>query len=144
MNISLRPETGVPIYVQINQGIREMIQCGGLEVGARLPTIQSLALELGVNHNTVARVYRDLESAGILVTKRGVGTSVAPGANSGDRRLERLSERVTELVALCRQLAIEERQLLDLVSSAIEGSTASKQSEAESEVVAPFDVGFID
>ena len=141
MNISIRPETGVPIYVQLSQGIRTLIQCGGLEVGSRLPTIQSLAAELKINHNTVARVYQDLESKGFLATKRGVGTSVAPTANGGDRRLERLEEAVTELVALCQQLSIDEGRLLDMVAAAVE-ETAGKNSEGEA--VAPFEVGFVD
>jgi GntR family transcriptional regulator len=66
-----------PIYAQIDHALRAAIATGRLPSGAQLPTVRQLAVDLAVNANTVARVYSDLERAGLLETRRGVGTFVA-------------------------------------------------------------------
>ena len=66
-----------PVHVQLEHGIRAAIATGRLAPGAQLPTVRQLAVELAVNANTVARVYLALERAGVLETRRGVGTFVA-------------------------------------------------------------------
>lgn len=66
-----------PLYAQLDQGIRAAIATGRLAGGGQLPTVRQLAVELSVNANTVARVYAELERAGLLETRRGVGTFVA-------------------------------------------------------------------
>ena len=87
-----------PLYAQLEQGIRGAIAAGRLATGAQLPTVRQLAVELRVNANTVARVYADLERAGVLETRRGVGTFVAPGRAAAARR-----GRESELRALVRR-----------------------------------------
>jgi GntR family transcriptional regulator len=65
-----------PLYAQLDRGIRAAIAAGRLTVGDRLPTVRQLALELKINANTVAKVYAELERAGVLATQRGNGTFV--------------------------------------------------------------------
>src|SRR5579871_6720484 len=65
-----------PIYAQIEHGLRAAIASGRLKIGDRLPTVRELAVDLRINANTVARVYVDLERAGVLETRRGVGSFV--------------------------------------------------------------------
>jgi GntR family transcriptional regulator len=66
-----------PIYVQIERGLRAAIATGRLPIGGQLPTVRQLAVDLRINANTVARVYAELERAGIVETRRGVGTFVS-------------------------------------------------------------------
>src|SRR5262245_44744723 len=66
-----------PLYAQIEHALRGSIASGRLPAGTQLPTVRQLAVELSVNANTVARVYAELERAGVLETRRGVGTFVA-------------------------------------------------------------------
>jgi GntR family transcriptional regulator len=66
-----------PVYAQLERGIRSAIASGRLAVGDQLPTVRQLAVELRVNANTVAKVYTFLERAGVLETRRGVGTFIA-------------------------------------------------------------------
>ena len=66
-----------PLYAQIEHALRGAIASGRLPAGTQLPTVRQLAVELSVNANTVARVYAELERAGVLETRRGVGTFVA-------------------------------------------------------------------
>src|SRR5574339_936733 len=66
-----------PIYAQLERALRAAIATGRLTTGDQLPTVRQLAVELSVNANTVARVYAELERAGILETRRGIGTFVS-------------------------------------------------------------------
>src|SRR5262245_64551402 len=70
------PVDPTPLYAQLDRSIRAAIAAGRLRAGDRLPTVRQLAVDLRVNANTVAKVYGELERAGVLATQRGVGTSV--------------------------------------------------------------------
>jgi len=70
------PADPTPLYAQLERGIRAAIVAGKLKAGDRLPTVRQLAADLHVNANTVAKVYAELERAGVLATQRGIGTFV--------------------------------------------------------------------
>jgi GntR family transcriptional regulator len=74
--VSVDPQDRTPLYAQLDRALRAAIATGRLGVGDQLPTVRQLAVELSLNANTVARVYAELERAGILETRRGVGTFV--------------------------------------------------------------------
>ena len=65
-----------PLYAQLERSIRFAIATGKLRIGEQLPTVRQLAVDLRINANTVAKVYAELERAGVLQTRRGVGTFV--------------------------------------------------------------------
>lgn len=91
-----------PIYAQIEHGLRAAIAAGRLKVGDRLPTVRELAVDLSVNANTVARVYVDLERAGVLETRRGVGSFVAASperARPHERKSRELAAFATRVLA---------------------------------------------
>lgn len=76
MQFHINPADPTPIYAQLERAIRLGIATGHLRPDTQLPTVRQLAVDLRVNVNTVAKVYRDLERAGILETRRGVGTFI--------------------------------------------------------------------
>ena len=76
INFVLDPKTGTPFYRQIIDQIRFGIASGKLEVGEQLPTVRSLAVDLKVNLNTVAKAYKELEIQNILDTHQGSGTFI--------------------------------------------------------------------
>src|SRR6266567_3010283 len=80
-----------PLYAQLEQSIRFAIATGKLRIGDQLPTVRQLAVDLKVNANTVAKVYGELERAGVLATQRGIGTSVrdVPAPSSATTRRDR-------------------------------------------------------
>jgi GntR family transcriptional regulator len=86
------PSDPTPIYAQLERAIRFAIATERLSVGDRLPTVRQLAVDLRINANTVARVYSELERAGIVETRRGVGTFVCArdyeALPRGDRKRE--------------------------------------------------------
>jgi GntR family transcriptional regulator len=100
--LSIDPRDATPIYAQIEHGLRAAIATGRLQTGEQLPTVRQLAVELSVNANTVARVYAELERAGVLETRRGVGSFVAAGrteARPAGEKARRLRAFVTRVLA---------------------------------------------
>jgi DNA-binding transcriptional regulator YhcF (GntR family) len=75
--ITVDPGSGVAPWRQVRDQLLHLVRVGALPVGARLPTIRQLAGDLGLAAGTVARVYRELEAAGVLRTARRQGTVVA-------------------------------------------------------------------
>lgn len=59
--------SGFPLYLQLEEQIRLYIRNGDLKKGDPLPTTREVAVELGVNMNTIVRVYRDLQAEGLLI-----------------------------------------------------------------------------
>lgn len=75
-------ESPVPLIDQIVKAIRYAIANGEVKPGEELPAVRQLAVDLGVNFNTVSRAYRVLESEGLVVTARGRGTRVVADRDS--------------------------------------------------------------
>lgn len=67
----------VPIWIQIRKRLVYLISAGKFERGERLPSVRELSVRLGVNYNTVNKVYQDLERDGYIYTQRGRGTYVS-------------------------------------------------------------------
>ena len=76
MDISIEFQSGIPLYEQIAQQVLELIQSGELRPGNQLPTTRQLAVDLGVNFNTVARAYRMLDQDSVISTQHGRGTYI--------------------------------------------------------------------
>lgn len=87
--LSIDPESGTPIYLQIMEQIRHAVSVGVYQPGDNLPTIRELALQLHVNPNTVAKAIRELERDGLLVTRVGKGSFVSESAKAqADRDMQ--------------------------------------------------------
>jgi GntR family transcriptional regulator len=71
----------VPIYRQLKQQIRHAVETGALRPGDTLPPIRTLAEQLVVNVNTIARVYRELEAERLIELRQGVGAFVSDTRN---------------------------------------------------------------
>jgi GntR family transcriptional regulator len=67
----------VPLWSQIEDGVRRLVAAGGLDPGAAVPSVRELAQRLRVNPATVAKAYQRLGEAGVLEVRRGDGTYVA-------------------------------------------------------------------
>ena len=100
--VSIDTRDRTPIYAQLERALRASVATGRLQPGDQLPTVRQLAVDLSVNANTVARVYAELERAGVIETRRGVGSFVCGTAararppREHDRRLRAF---VTRLLA---------------------------------------------
>lgn len=118
----IRVDTGssVPPYEQVRQQLARQIDTGKLPVGARLPTVRGLAAELGLAVNTVARAYRELETAGLIETlgRRGSVVSAA-----GDHSREQARRAADEYAVLVASLGIDVAEAIRIVRSAISDHT---------------------
>ena len=100
--VSIDARDKTPIYTQLERGLRAAMATGRLRPGDQLPTVRQLAVELKINANTVARVYSELERAGAIETRRGVGsfvTATAQKARPPKEHDKRLRAFVTRLLA---------------------------------------------
>jgi GntR family transcriptional regulator len=75
--VTIDTRDATPIYAQLERALRAAMATGRLRPGDQLPTVRQLAVELQINANTVARVYAELERAGAIETRRGVGSFVS-------------------------------------------------------------------
>lgn len=82
-----------PPYEQVRREIVERVRSGELTPGDRLPAIRAHAADLGLAAGTVARAYKLLEEGQIIVTRRGAGTTIAPGAVQAAHRAAATTER---------------------------------------------------
>jgi GntR family transcriptional regulator len=75
--ITVDPRDAVPIWRQIEEGMRRLVAVGALAPAAPVPSVRDLARDLGVNPMTVSKAYQRLADAGVLEVRRGEGTFVA-------------------------------------------------------------------
>jgi GntR family transcriptional regulator len=117
MDIHISPHDGVPIYLQIVNQVKYLVAAGRLAPGEELPAIRVLAEQLEVNPNTVARAYRELETAGVVEKRRTAGTYVSDTGSRLARRerVKILTERIDALLAEARQLNIRTDEVIDLI-----------------------------
>src|SRR2546423_11767355 len=72
----LESASGVPPYLQLVQQVRQALRMGILRPGDQLPTVKEVVGSIAINPNTVLKAYRDLERAGLVEGRPGVGTFV--------------------------------------------------------------------
>jgi GntR family transcriptional regulator len=114
----LNPQSGVPLYLQLQQQLRQRILSGQLPDGAQLPSVREMSAELHVNPLTVVKVYQLLEQEGFLESKRGLGTFVSH--QKSELRLEarrrQLDPAVEQLVTEALHLGLDEKAVASLVA----------------------------
>jgi GntR family transcriptional regulator len=104
--VEIDPTSPTPPYEQIQAQITRFVAGGELPPGTPLPAIRQLAADLGLATNTVARAYRELEAAGVVVTRVGHGTTVAAHARDASRAetRRRLDRAARAYLTTARQL----------------------------------------
>jgi GntR family transcriptional regulator len=116
------PRSGVPLYVQLIDQIKRAVALGALSAGEQLPTVKALALDLTINPNTVARVYRELERDGVIETSPGRGSFVRPsGASDGARRsINKLAAgTIGDAIRDAKSLGLERAEIGELFQRAL-------------------------
>lgn len=93
--IQLDLQSRQPIYEQMLMKVSELIAVGALAPDTQLPSVRTLARDLGVNPNTVQKAYQELERRGIIYSVTGKGSFVASGSSAGDVLRSRSLEKLT-------------------------------------------------
>ena len=116
LRFSIEYHSGIPVYRQIINAITSALSVGEIHAGSPLPTIRSLAADLEINPNTVAKAYRELELRGV-VTSAGRKGTVATGQRedlarpSKSEKEIKLRELYSRVVAEARAHGISEKEL---------------------------------
>jgi GntR family transcriptional regulator len=116
-----------PIYQQVADGIRSLIARGELPEGASLPPVRQLAADLGVNLNTIAVAYRELQGEGLLTVKHGSGAVVASrttNEHSSEELRRPLRSALTQLVLA----GLPKGKILGIVSDELRALTKGAKS----------------
>lgn len=103
------PHSGVPIYLQLIEQVKRSVALGVLASGEQLPTVKQLALELTINANTVARVYRELERDGVIETSPGRGSFIRDNGGVG-----RASRAASDVAAAAIDGAVREAKSIGI------------------------------
>ena len=111
--VSVDRDLPSPPYRQIQVDLARAIQSGALPAGTRLPTVRSLAADLDVAVNTVAKAFRALERAGLVITRGRAGTVVAP-LDRASSKLEAAAQSYTDLAA---ELGVPAEEALSILRS---------------------------
>lgn len=111
----LDPKTGIPYYRQIIDQIRFGIADGRLGAGEQLPTVRSLAVELKINLNTVAKAYKELEIQNILETQQGTGTFIgkADPLISDKEKYRKIKDICDEFIAIASSYGLTVNDIIN-------------------------------
>jgi len=134
---SIDIHSSVPVYVQIENHIQFAISSGRLKPGDQLPSVGELSERLGVNPNTVAKSYRDLEVMGLLYTRRGMGVFVNKNVEAKCREdcRRRIIGRLHEDVAEAKASGMIPKEIIDVVEASL-AVDASPYGETPASVAA--------
>jgi len=109
LSLRISASSGISVYLQLEQQIKQAIASGLLRSGDPLPSTRRTAADLRINPNTVARAFQNLEREGIIRTVPGGGTFVASLASLTPGLLK--AEKLRRVRPIAEQLAVEASQL---------------------------------
>ena len=116
MQLRISTSDGMPIYLQIVNQVKHLIASRRLSPGDEIPPIRTLANDLLINPNTVARAYLELEREGLVFKRHGSGTFISDGGSPLARkeRLKILAERIDALLSDAQHLGVSLEDLIKL------------------------------
>ena len=125
MFIRIEKGSSVPISRQISEQIRAQVVSGIMAPGSVLPSVRQLGRELGVNQNTILKVYERLTGEGLLEMRQGEGTFVSGNLRRAgledqvSEHRQRLIEELIQIVRQARMLGFSRRQVKQLLDEAV-------------------------
>lgn len=118
----LNPQDKTPIFSQLKKQILEFIGIGILNANDQLPSVRSLANELGINPNTVAKAYQELELQGYVYTVAGKGCFVSQVNIEADIQGNKINE-FKQIVIECKKFNIGKELLIKNIEMIYERGT---------------------
>lgn len=134
---SVNIRSSVAVYVQIENLVQCAVASGQLKPGDQLPSMRELAEKVGVNMNTVAKAYRDLEVMGIIYTRRGMGVFVNEGAQTKCREhsRQRITSLLHEVTCEAKAAGVSVREIKEICEKSF-ASNAGPYAEAPKSLLA--------
>ena len=119
--MTINTESGIPIWLQLRNRVIFLITSGYFETSDRLPTVREAAVDLGINYNTVSKVYQGLERDGYIVTRRGKGAFASDAyktkANDVHNEWDAL---IDDFIRQCRELGMPREEIAVLVEKRLQ------------------------
>jgi GntR family transcriptional regulator len=117
------------------QQIKYLVASGRLQPGEELPSIRTLAEQLLVNPNTIARAYRELEASGVVEKRRTAGTYVTDNGSPLARkeRLKLLNERIDQLLVEAFQMGFDLQDVLRMIRESDLATDQTKKGKTSDE-----------
>ncbi len=120
MIFRINPHSGVPMYLQLVEQVRHAVEAGALRPGDQLPALRKVAEDMVMNPNTVAKAYREMEHAGLIVLRQGAGAFVAHGQPHAEpRAVQKGRTVVRRAVEALRELGLDEGAIRRLVDTTL-------------------------
>jgi GntR family transcriptional regulator len=118
--LRVNPALPVPIWSQIEDGVRQLVASGALVPGAAMPSVRDLARAERINPNTAAKAYQRLVEAGVLETRRGEGTFVAerPPSMPAAERARTLKDGALRYASLAVNLGASRAEAATVLTAA--------------------------
>lgn len=110
----------IPIYEQIVQGFIKLVSAGAMKSGDRLPPVRVLATELGINPNTVAKAYRELETCGYIYSSVGRGSFLTDKLESSAQKLIAL-DKFAECTKEAHMYGASREQMIEIIDKVCKG-----------------------
>jgi GntR family transcriptional regulator len=121
VDFHLDQRSGLPMYLQIVQQVKEALRLGLLDVGDQLPTVREVVATTAINPNTVAKAYRELERDGLVEATPGRGTFISSTLAAGSlEHHETLRRHLLEWLAQAQRAGMHEEDILALVSRTLQ------------------------
>lgn len=125
--IQIDLQSRVPLYEQLQEQIIRLSMLGILDENQQLPSVRALAREVGVNPNTVAKAYQQLEQQGIIYTVSGRGSFVSPDVLSLQSLRQAALQEVLNTVDKALSRGVSHQQLLDAIRQHLDSLSPCNQ-----------------
>lgn len=125
--IQIDLQSRVPLYEQLQEQIIRLSMLGILDENQQLPSVRALAREVGVNPNTVAKAYQQLEQHGIIYTVSGRGSFVSPDLLSLQSLRQAALQEVLDAVDKALSRGVSPQQLLDAIRQQLDSLSPCNQ-----------------
>lgn len=114
MNISIDYTKREPIYEQIVREVEKLITLGVLTPGSQIPSVRSLAYDLGINPNTVKKAYDMLEEIGLIISKSTKGTFISDDISMAKtKKIEELMERMQDGIKELESYGLTKEEIIN-------------------------------
>ena len=135
MQLRVSTSDGTPIYQQIVNQVKYLVASGRLGAGDELPPVRALAQQLLINPNTVARAYRELETAGLVFKRQGAGTYISDSGSplAHEERVRILAERADALLVEAAHMQFDLKAVQQLLRERHAALRQGTKEEAKDE-----------
>lgn len=131
--IQIDLQSRVPLYEQLQEQIIRLSMLGILDENQQLPSVRALAREVGVNPNTVAKAYQQLEQQGIIYTVSGRGSFVSPDVLSLQSLRQAALQEVLDAVDKALSRGVSPQQLLDAIRQQLDSLSPCNQGGTQND-----------